>query len=175
MDPTPEKSDGVLGYDLATPGARFSARSIDTLIGVAVYVVVFIIVVSINDITIDVDVDQDIVIPDGAALTLRFLPVVLWGLYEVLLIRTRGQTVGKLVMKVKVISTSGDDPPLWNAAVFRWGVLVLPMTLIPDLIGIVISLIIGTWFLWDSNRQGLHDKVSSTYVVKVPPQVITEP
>ncbi len=171
MEPTPEKSDGVLGFDLATPGARLGARSIDTLIGVAVYVVVFIVVVAVND--INLDVDEDIVIPDGAALTLRFLPVILWGLYEVLLIRTRGQTVGKLVMKVKVISTSGDDPPLWNAAVFRWGVLVLPMTLIPDLIGILISLIIGIWFLWDGNRQGLHDKAASTYVVKVPPEVVS--
>ena len=49
------------------------------------------------------------------------------------------------------------------------------MTLIPDLIGIAVSLIIGIWFLWDSNRQGLHDKAASTYVVKVPSQVISEP
>ena len=173
MEPGPEKSDDVLGYELATPGARFGARSIDTLIGVAVYVVIFIVVVSVNDISLDVD--EDIVIPDGAALTLRFAPVVLWGIYEVGLIRSRGKTVGKLVMRLKVIGTSGDDPPRWNASIFRWGVLVLPMTLIPDLIGIAISLIIGIWFLWDGNRQGLHDKAASTYVVKVPSQVISEP
>ena len=172
MEPAPEETDGVQGYDLATPGMRLGARTVDALIGVAVYVVVFIVVVAVNDINLDVDTDSEF--PDGAALTLRFLPVVIWGLYEVLLVRTRGQTVGKLVMRIKVIGTSGDDPPQWNAAIFRWTVLVIPMTLIPDLIGLLISVFIGLWFVWDGNRQGLHDKAASTYVVKVPSSVPSE-
>ena len=165
MEPIPEQSDNELGFDLATPGARLGARLVDTLIGIAVYIVVFIIVVSTNDINLDVDTDLDI--PDGAALALRWIPVVAWGLYEVGLTKVRGQTVGKMVMKTKVISANGDDPPPWSPALLRWAVLVIPMTLIPDLIGLVLSLIIGIWFAWDGNRQGLHDKAASTYVVKV--------
>ena len=167
MEPGPENTDDVVGYDLATPGARLGARTVDTLIGLAVYVTVFLIVIAVNDINFDVD-GTDIDIPDGAALTLQYLPIALWGIYEIALTRTRGQTVGKMVMKIKVVGTNGDDPPQRNAVIFRWAVLVVPMTLVPNIIGLVISLIIGIWFAWDGSRQGLHDKAASTYVVRVP-------
>lgn len=165
MEPIPDQSGSEVDFDLASPGMRFGARAIDTVIGIAVYMVIFMIVFATNDINLDVD---EIEVPDGAALTLRWMPVLIWGIYEVGLIGTRGQTVGKMAMRIKVISASGEDPPAWGPTAIRWAVLVLPMTLIPDIIGLTISLVIGVWFAWDRNRQGLHDKAASTYVVRVP-------
>lgn len=167
MEPIPEQSGNEIDFDLATPGSRLGARVIDTLIGVAVYVMIFVVVISTSD--IDLDVEADIDIPDGAALALRWLPVVIWAIYEIGLTATRGQTVGKMATKIKVINVRGGDVPPWNTAFIRFAVLVLPMTLIPDIIGLTISFVIGIWFAWDRNRQGLHDRAASTYVVKVAP------
>jgi len=164
MEPIPERQENEVGFDLAGIGPRIGARALDAFIGLAVYITVFLVVVATNDITLD---DTDIVIPDNAAVILRWAPVLVWAAYEILLIKNRGQTVGKMVTKIKVITASGDDPPPLSAASIRWAVLALPMTLIPDLIGLLISLLIGFWFLWDANRQGLHDKAASTYVVNV--------
>ena len=164
MEPIPERQENEVGFDLAGIGSRIGARALDAFIGLAVYLTVFLVVVATNDISLD---DTDIVIPDSAAVILRWAPVLVWAAYEILLIKNRGQTVGKMVTKIKVITASGDDPPPLSAASIRWAVLALPMTLIPDLIGLLISLLIGFWFLWDANRQGLHDKAASTYVVNV--------
>lgn len=168
MEPIPEQPDNEIGFDLAGVGTRLGARSIDVLVGVATYVVVFVIVVATSDINLDVDADS-IEIPDGAALILRWAPVAIWGLYEVLLTRSRGQTLGKMATRIKVINAAGEDRPPWGSAAIRWGVLVLPMTLIPDLIGLLISVAVGLWFVWDKKGQGLHDKAASTYVVRAGP------
>lgn len=164
MEPIPERQENEVGFDLAGIGSRIGARALDGFIGLAVYITVFLVVVATNDISLD---DTDIVIPDNAAIILRWVPVLVWAAYEILLIKNRGQTVGKMVTKIKVITASGDDPPPFSAASIRWAVLALPMTVIPDLIGLMISVLIGFWFLWDANRQGLHDKAASTYVVNV--------
>ncbi|MBT8217807.1 MAG: RDD family protein [Acidimicrobiia bacterium] len=165
MEPIPERQDNEVGFDLAAIGSRIGAKAIDAFVGIAVYIAVFFFVFATYDISLEVD--TDIVIPDNAARILRWVPVLVWAAYDILLIKNRGQTVGKMVTKIKVITASGDDPPPLSAASIRWAVLALPMTVIPDLIGLFISLLIGFWFVWDANRQGVHDKAASTYVVNV--------
>jgi uncharacterized RDD family membrane protein YckC len=168
MEPIPEQSDNQLGFEPATPGSRLLARLIDAAIGFGVFIVILISVVGIYDVELSAGQDE-IVIPDGGEIVLRWATIVIWGLYEVLLVHGRGQTVGKMVAKIKVISTTGDGPPATSAASIRWGVLALPPILIPDLLlGLVASFLVGLWFTIDGNRQGLHDKAASTYVVKVP-------
>jgi len=70
--------------------------------------------------------------------------------------RKNGQTPGKSVMNIRVIKT--DGAPLSDAdAVIRY-------------VGYYVSgfiLMLGfIWALFDSNTQGWHDKIASTYVVK---------
>lgn len=69
-----------------------------------------------------------------------------------------GQTLGKKVMKIKVVNASGATPSL--------GIFALR-----EILGkLVSSLILGIGYLmvaWDSKKQGLHDKIASTYVVRV--------
>jgi uncharacterized RDD family membrane protein YckC len=166
MEPVPEQSEDRLELDLATPGARLGARLIDGVIGFLTFLITLIVVVMAYDIELTDDPDS-LSIPDGGALILRWVPILIWGLYEVLLVLRNGQTVGKMVTRIKVIPASGDDAVTPKAASLRWAVLAVPPILIPDLLfGLGISFIVGIWFIIDSSRQGLQDKAAGTYVVK---------
>lgn len=71
------------------------------------------------------------------------------------LTRQNGQTPGKMLMKIRVVKKDGS--PLDDAtAVIRY-------------IGYYISgaIVIGLlWAFWDEKKQGWHDKVANTLVVK---------
>lgn len=72
------------------------------------------------------------------------------------LTRHHGQTPGKMAMKIRVIRTTGE--PLSDTD-----------TIIRYLGTYINSFVFGLgwlWALWDENRQGWHDKLASTYVVK---------
>jgi uncharacterized RDD family membrane protein YckC len=70
----------------------------------------------------------------------------------------RGQTPGKMVAGIKIIRT--DSSPIeWTHAVLRYfGYIVSFLTLC---IGFI-------WIAFDERKQGLHDKIADTYVVKLP-------
>ena len=70
----------------------------------------------------------------------------------------RGQTPGKMIAGVKVIRTD-SSPVTWQYALLRYlGYIVSAMLLF---IGFI-------WIAFDSHKQGIHDKVADTYVVKLP-------
>ena len=78
----------------------------------------------------------------------------------------RGQTPGKMAMGIKVIRT--DSSPL-----------TLQYALLRYLGYIVSAIILFVGFIWialDSRKQGIHDKIADTYVVKLPVRqvVLTE-
>ncbi len=72
------------------------------------------------------------------------------------LTQQNGQTPGKMLMNLRVIKTDGT--PISDAeAVLRY-------------VGYYINNIFmlgWIWALFDSNKQGWHDKIANTYVVKV--------
>ena len=69
----------------------------------------------------------------------------------------KGQTPGKFIFRIRIIQLDGQSLSMWNSF-GRYG-------------GYAASVVTGlTGFLqifWDPNRQGLHDKVASTVVVRV--------
>lgn len=70
----------------------------------------------------------------------------------------RGQTPGKWVMRLKVTQFDGSNIT-WGAALLRYcGYIISAMIL---LIGFF-------WVFMDSRRQGLHDKIAETFVVRIP-------
>jgi len=70
----------------------------------------------------------------------------------------RGQTPGKMVMGIKVIRTD-SSPVSWPHALLRYlGYMVSTMILF---IGFI-------WIAFDGRKQGIHDKIADTYVVKLP-------
>lgn len=69
----------------------------------------------------------------------------------------RGQTPGKMVVGVKIVKTDGSSIGVDRAILRYIGYIVSTITL---LIGYL-------WIAWDSRKQGLHDKIAGTYVIKL--------
>ncbi len=70
----------------------------------------------------------------------------------------RGQTPGKMAVGVKIIRTD-SSPVKWQCALCRFLGYIVSVT----------TLFIGfVWVAFDSRKQGLHDRIADTYVVKLP-------
>ncbi len=67
-----------------------------------------------------------------------------------------GQTPGMRVLDLKVIRTDGSQLTIGQAIIREIGFIVAA---IPLLIGLI-------WAAFDSEKQGWHDKIASTYVVR---------
>lgn len=76
---------------------------------------------------------------------------------------SRGQTVGKMAMKLKVIDEATGGNPTYGAAFLRW-LIPIPLSFLTCGIG---GLLDGLWPLWDPKRQALHDKVAKTLVLDI--------
>ena len=84
--------------------------------------------------------------------------------YQVELMFRTGQTIGKRVMKLRVMPLDPAETLTRGHAARRWLVQWGGGTFIP-----FFSYLDGLWQLWDKPyRQCLHDKVPRTVVVKIP-------
>ncbi len=150
--------------ELAGLGSRLGARILDAIIvGVGIGILV---VIGVGGIVMSSLSDDDAAVFAFIALALGavllFLLVTL--LYEVTMIALRGQTVGKMITGVRVVSTDNGGIPGWGKAIGRWLILNLPAA-IPN-VGLLAVLLVYLSPTWDKKRQGWHDKVVSTVVVR---------
>jgi uncharacterized RDD family membrane protein YckC len=162
------------GQPLAGFGDRFVARLLDGLILGAVALVLLIplfIVVFTQASSLQVD-DQGtppafgsfvltILAIEAAALVLILAATYV---YEVEMMYRGGQTVGKRVMKIKIIPLQPGAPLTRGAATRRWLVGQVAASFVP-----FFNWLDGLWQLWDKPfQQCLHDKAAGTVVVKLP-------
>lgn len=105
----------------------------------------------------------------GTLLRIIFgLATALWFAYEVPAMIGTGQTLGKRLVGVRVVTTDGT-PVGFGRAFQRWAIAGLP-TLFWPWGGMLVQLVDSAWCLWDRpHRQCLHDKSAGTVVVTVPP------
>ncbi len=93
----------------------------------------------------------------GVYIILYVIGVIIGLLYYAILWSSSGQSLGKRVVGVKVVTNDGTPPGFFRA-------------LLRVLIGYPISGIIiylgFLWIIWDANKQGWHDKIFGTYVIK---------
>ena len=78
--------------------------------------------------------------------------------YSVVFWAWRGQTPGKMVMNIKVLRGDGSSITFGYALLRYLGYIIC-------------FLMLGTGFLWiafDARKQGIHDKIADTVVVKLP-------
>jgi len=68
----------------------------------------------------------------------------------------KGQTVGMRALKIKVVKTDGSQLDLVGAFLRYIGFVISCVALF---IGVI-------WAAFDANKQGWHDKIANTYVVK---------
>ena len=95
---------------------------------------------------------------DAASLVNLFvqcLSVLVSASYFVVFWAATGQTLGKMALGIKVVSTDGS-PVSWGKALLRYVGYIISG--IPLFLGFI-------WVAFDAKRQGWHDKIASTYVV----------
>lgn len=169
MEPVPEQPEDRLDFALAELPARFGSRFIDLVFLVGFYFAVALLATSFGWIDLDAAVEDTSTVSSDAVL-LFYLTIGVYALYEISMIARRGQTVGKIVTKSKVITVDGREPPGWRVASLRWGVSWLAVVVL-GVLGLVVLIFVHGWAMFDSNRQGLHDKVARTYVVRAGPPI----
>jgi uncharacterized RDD family membrane protein YckC len=67
-----------------------------------------------------------------------------------------GQTIGSKLLNIRVIKTDGSDLEISQALIRYVGFFIAAIVL---LIGLI-------WAAFDPNKQGWHDKIAGTYVIK---------
>jgi uncharacterized RDD family membrane protein YckC len=67
-----------------------------------------------------------------------------------------GQTLGNKILNIRVVKTDGSDLTIVQALIRYVGLFVSVLCLF---IGVI-------WAAFDPNKQGWHDKIAGTYVIK---------
>ncbi len=150
----------------ASPGRRFLGFVIDSLlIGV-----LSLLMLPVFDVNLD-DLDN-IELPAGW----RVGYLVILGLYQIGFIVWRGQTPGKIAFRMKVVDETTDAIPGVGAATVRWVIPAAAATV--PLVGVIGIAVIYGALLFDSRRQGIHDRAARTVVIdlrELPPPPVEDP
>ena len=174
--------------ELAGIKARLGARVLDT-------VLIFILTAVGAKIYFAADL-SDALSPATSGLLTALITVAIGALYEVWMIAVKGQTLGKMVVGIGVRRGDDGELPGWASSLRRWllpGLASLAsdwvsLYLLYILIGVggsayvsllwavvphalrtgsgVAGLVVYASLLWGRNRQGWHDKVANTLVVR---------
>jgi uncharacterized RDD family membrane protein YckC len=161
-------AEGPYGQDplagmppLPSRGRRFLARVIDWLI---IFVPVYLVAVPVVAAGYDYGGTADTTFGSGNSYWVGFVGWILYFIYEGLMLSWRGQTVGKMALKIRVAMLQNGAVPDAGAAWARSAVYALP--LIVPCVGIIFWFINVLSCTWDRPyRQCVHDKAAKTVVV----------
>tara|TARA_R110002126_G_scaffold75179_4_gene187365 strand:- start:5056 stop:5655 length:600 start_codon:yes stop_codon:yes gene_type:complete len=101
-------------------------------------------------------------------LFVAFGPWITWNSY---LIHTRSQSVGKMIMRIKVVAKNGGPAGTARQLILRAGLSQIPGAILPYaafLRSLIIFPIIDNVFIFTKDKRTLHDRIAGTIVVKVP-------
>jgi uncharacterized RDD family membrane protein YckC len=79
------------------------------------------------------------------------------------LLATRGQTIGKLVVRIRIVRPDGAAVSAWRVLGLRYGVLSL-INVIPAL-GLLFALV-DSLCIFRASRRCLHDDIADTVVIR---------
>ncbi|MFC4036387.1 RDD family protein [Streptomyces polygonati] len=141
---------------LASLTSRFLARVIDTVVLLAIDLLLSTAVAGVSN-PGDFSYNQDVL--------LSALVFVLYFAYEGAMISARGQTLGMMARKIRVVRLADGAVPD-RAGWTRAAVYALPGALFSIGIGPLYWIVNALWCTWDRPyRQCLHDKAAKTVVV----------
>ncbi|UQA95190.1 RDD family protein [Streptomyces halobius] len=143
---------------LANRGRRLVARIIDIIIiGVPVTLIMNVIVGG-------ADYTSGSPTETGKQATVSGVTMLVYLVYEGLMLTNRGQTVGKMAMKIRVGMLANGAVPAGQAGWIRAAVYTLPE--IVPCCGPIFWLVNVLWCTWDKPyQQCVHDKAAKTVVV----------
>lgn len=135
---------------------RFLACFVDCLIVAFVSGIVVYAIISISGSLANSYGGMDKSVTKNIALIPAILLVLAYFIYFT---GTSGQTLGKKLVKIKVVKKGTTTPPSYTSAFLR------------EVIGKIISVVVlglgCLWVIGDKNKQAWHDKIAGTVVVKV--------
>jgi uncharacterized RDD family membrane protein YckC len=140
-----------LEYELGSIGDRVVGRIIDLVINVA-YVVIVILFLSYAG--------NGLQGAGTVVVFLLFLPVVFYDLVSEIVLN--GQSVGKKVMGIKVISLSGDQPTI-SQYLIRWLFRVIDFSILGGLVALILVAV-------TEKKQRLGDLIAGTVLIKLNPR-----
>ncbi|GAA0994291.1 hypothetical protein GCM10009555_086510 [Acrocarpospora macrocephala] len=158
---------------------RLVARLIDGLIlGVVVYLIISRIIQSAFSTTETIEflgTSTTVSTPSFLGLLISsIVSFLLYAAYEYFMTSRDGQTIGKKVMKIRIVKLGGsvhgglDTETLAKRIGVLWGPQLLAFNWILNGLGGLFSLVNVLWPLWDKPlQQAIHDKVAGTVVVKL--------
>lgn len=142
----------------AERGTRFLARLIDGLISMAVVIPVILITMSLKYITMR-DMQNSLLIGGVAFAAALPVSIVQWSM-----IARSGQSIGKRVMKIRIVRMDGSPVGFGNGVVLRdW--ITQAISMVPYLGGIIN--LIGILMIFGEERRCLHDRIAGTKVIAV--------
>ena len=148
-----ERNDAseVTTSELASPGVRLVALIIDVLIYLIPALVVFIIFGGADDLN---DISR---VGSGLSTVINIAIFIV----QMVLLVTRGQTIGKIVMKIRIVDAeTGEHPGGWRIIMLR--VIAHAILLVT-----IIYLPIDSLFIFRKDRRTIHDLIAQTRVDKV--------
>lgn len=161
--------------NLAEPDQRFFARVLDAGIFLAAFVVGIILWFLLNVIGVGlISTENELASVAGVSISIvgllvLFLIPFLLGIANMIFISTKGQTIGKKMMKIRIAKEEDDSP-----AGFVRGYLlrtvanrVIAVALVITVIGALYSFVDACWMFRDPQRRTLHDLLAKTRVIKV--------
>ncbi len=147
---TPEPVEG----ELASRGSRLAAAIIDVLIMMAVFFPIILVL----GFTVTEQQGPMVQIMIGGVAVLVSLGINGW------LLHTRGQTLGKMVMKIRIVRVDGVATTGWDTI----GKRLLPLWLVQmiPVIGSFLGLL-DVLFIFRQDRRCLHDMIAGTEVISL--------
>jgi len=154
---TNQRAFEVVADELASRGKRWLAAFIDSLI---IIVIAFALMFALIGLGNDPEAMKE-----NGALTIIW-PIILLVTFFAINWRhlsKSGQTIGKRILGIRVITLTGEVPNVWSH-IFRrylifWGIPLIPV--IGEAIGFI-----GILLIFGSQRRCLHDYVAGTKVIK---------
>jgi len=134
----------LLEHEIANLGERILAQLLDFLFLFIYMTILFLIMMSINS-------------GSDALFYIMFLPVFFYSLINELVFH--GQSLGKLIMKIRVVRMDGAEPTLLNYLV-RWLFRIVDIWISNGAVAIIVIIAKGT-------GQRLGDVATGTMVVKL--------
>ena len=137
-----ESPAGMTTLEIASVGQRLVAWLVDGVIGILIGAVGVVLALAIGDVT-------------GGLII--FVLVIVYAVVYLWLVSTRGQSPGKMAIGIKIVRMDGGSLGVGGA---------LTREIIGKLVSSLIFYLGYIWILFDGKRQGWHDKIAGTYVVK---------
>jgi uncharacterized RDD family membrane protein YckC len=153
LTPPPAPSSPNLSPVYASVGRRWVAAFVDgVIIGLGSLVITI-------PLSIMAGVSQNDTLSTVSGMIGQLITLVLSYGYYVYMISSRGQTLGKMALGIKVVKIGTDQKPEFTSAFLR------------EVVGKMLSgIVFGLgylWAIWDKDKQSWHDKIAKTIVVKV--------